>query len=80
MDKLKKLILFILRKYQILISPMYPPCCKFHPTCSRYTIEAIKEYGLTKGSILAIHRILKCNPISKGGLDYVPIKKPTKII
>ena len=49
--------------------------CKFIPSCSNYAIEAINEYGSIKGSFMAIKRILKCNPFSKGGIDLVPKKE-----
>jgi hypothetical protein len=52
--------------------------CKYNPTCSNYTIEAIKEYGSIKGMYLGIKRIIRCNPFSKGGYDPVPIKKGIK--
>lgn len=63
---------FIIRIYQKVISPLFPSCCRFTPTCSQYTIEAIKKYGLGKGTFLSIKRILHCNPYSKGGYDPVP--------
>lgn len=47
-------------------------CCKYYPTCSQYGIEAIEKYGALKGSMLAVWRILRCNPFSKGGYDPVP--------
>ena len=63
-----RLILFY-RKY---ISPLKKPCCRFYPTCSQYAIEAIEKYGVLKGGLLAVWRILRCNPFSKGGYDPVP--------
>ncbi|MCI5473585.1 MULTISPECIES: membrane protein insertion efficiency factor YidD [Treponema] len=65
------LCLFI-RIYQKYISPLFPGCCRFTPTCSEYAIEAIKKYGSGKGTFLAIKRIIRCNPYSKGGYDPVP--------
>ncbi|MCX7832933.1 MAG: membrane protein insertion efficiency factor YidD [Ignavibacteria bacterium] len=64
----------LIRLYQILISPILPPSCKFEPTCSNYFIDALEEYGALKGSILGIKRIFRCNPFSKGGYDPVPKK------
>lgn len=58
--------------YQKLVSPMLPHSCKFIPTCSTYTIQAIQKFGLCKGSVLGFKRILRCNPKAKGGLDPVP--------
>jgi putative membrane protein insertion efficiency factor len=60
--------------YKKIISPLFPPCCKYHPTCSAYAFEAIKKYGIIRGGWLAVWRILRCNPWSMGGIDYVPEK------
>ena len=58
--------------YQRWISPLFPPSCRFHPTCSQYAYDAIAKYGVLKGGRLAAWRILRCNPYNKGGFDYVP--------
>ncbi|MGL5381546.1 membrane protein insertion efficiency factor YidD [Clostridium sp.] len=68
MKKIMLKLIFLYRKY---ISPMRPPCCIYVPTCSEYAIEAINKYGALKGGFLAIKRILRCNPFSKGGYDPV---------
>lgn len=65
----------IIRLYQILISPMFPPSCRFYPTCSNYSIEAFRTHGFFYGFYLSTKRILKCNPFFKGGIDEVPLKK-----
>lgn len=65
----------LIRFYQIFISPMFPPSCRFYPTCSNYSIEAFKTHGFFYGFYLSIKRILKCNPFFKGGFDPVPLKK-----
>lgn len=57
--------------YQRLISPLLPRRCRYEPTCSRYAIEAIGEFGILKGLVLAGWRVLRCNPFSPGGLDPV---------
>lgn len=62
----------LIRFYQKYISPLFPGCCRFTPTCSQYALEAIQKYGLRKGSFLAIKRIFRCNPYCKGGYDPVP--------
>lgn len=61
-----------IRFYQIFISPLKPPTCRFYPTCSAYAIEAIKKKGPVKGTWLAIKRIAKCHPFHPGGYDPVP--------
>lgn len=58
--------------YRRCISPLFPPCCRFTPTCSEYAIQAVKKHGVFKGSWLAIKRILKCNPWGGSGYDPVP--------
>lgn len=67
----KKVLVFILRTYKKYLSRILPPSCRFYPTCSMYTIEAIEKYGFFKGGLIAILRILRCNPFSKGGYDPV---------
>ena len=74
-EVLKKIFIFPIRIYQKYISPMKPPCCRFTPTCSQYAVEAISEWGVILGPILALGRILRCNPFSKGGHDPVPENK-----
>ena len=58
-----------LRFWQVFISPLYPPSCRFHPTCSEYAIMAVEKHGIIKGSAKALWRVLRCNPWSKGGVD-----------
>ncbi len=69
---LVKFFCFLIRAYQICISPLHPPCCRFTPSCSAYALEAIKKYGPGKGLVLSIKRILRCNPYHEGGYDPVP--------
>jgi putative membrane protein insertion efficiency factor len=59
-----------LRLYQLLISPLFPASCKYHPSCSQYAIEAIRKHGILKGSAKAAWRLLRCNPWSHGGVDH----------
>ena len=59
-----------LRLYQLLVSPLFPASCKYHPSCSQYAIDALRKHGLVKGSALAGWRLLRCNPWSRGGVDY----------
>ena len=62
----------IIRTYQRFISPLFPPSCRFHPTCSSYAIEALQVHGPLRGSWMAIRRIARCHPFHPGGLDPVP--------
>ena len=61
--------------YQRLISPAIPRRCKYHPTCSRYALDAVREYGILKGAVLAGWRLLRCNPWSYGGYDPVQAQR-----
>jgi putative membrane protein insertion efficiency factor len=61
--------------YQHAISPAIPQRCKYHPTCSRYAVEAIREYGILRGAVLAGWRLLRCNPWSYGGYDPVQAQR-----
>jgi putative membrane protein insertion efficiency factor len=62
----------ILRFYQAAISPYLPAACRFEPTCSSYAIEALDRYGALRGSCLTIKRLLRCQPLCRGGFDPVP--------
>ncbi len=68
----KKIMIAMIRFYQNFISPLFPPTCRFTPTCSVYFIQALEKYGVIKGSYLGIRRILKCHPWHEGGYD--PLK------
>ena len=67
-----RLFIGIIKLYQMLISPLLGPNCRFHPTCSHYAIEAIAKHGVLKGGYLSVRRLIKCHPLHKGGLDPVP--------
>ena len=71
---LKKIFMAEIRFYQKHISPHFPPCCRYRPTCSQYSLEAISRYGALRGTWLSTLRILRCNPFSDGGWDPVPQK------
>ena len=67
----KKIIISIIKFYQLRVSPLKKPSCRFYPTCSQYAIDAVVKFGVFKGSLKAIVRILKCNPFHPGGYDPV---------
>jgi uncharacterized protein len=68
------LALLVVRGYRLLVSPVVPKTvggrCKYHPSCSRYALEALREFGFVRGSLLTVWRLLRCNPWSHGGVDY----------
>lgn len=66
------LLILIIRAYQILISPLLRPTCRFAPSCSQYAIEALGRHGALRGTILAARRLGKCHPLHEGGFDPVP--------
>lgn len=69
---MKKLALLLIRFYQKFISPFKPPTCRFYPSCSEYTYQAIARYGLLKGGWLGLKRLSRCHPWNPGGYDPVP--------
>ena len=69
---MKTILITMIRFYQRYLSPLKSTKCPYHPSCSNYGIEAIQKYGAFKGGILALWRIIRCNPFSKGGYDPVP--------
>lgn len=69
---MKRALLVLIRAYQYAISPMMAPRCIHYPTCSSYAVEAIEQHGCIRGAGLAVRRLLRCHPFSKGGYDPVP--------
>ncbi|MGD2245716.1 MAG: membrane protein insertion efficiency factor YidD [Candidatus Aminicenantes bacterium] len=69
---MRKIALFLIRIYQLLLSPLFGCNCRFTPTCSVYASEAIKKYGFLKGMFLGGKRLVKCHPFHPGGVDPVP--------
>lgn len=66
---MKYVLMTLIRLYQKVLSPLFPPSCRFVPTCSEYSYQALKKYGAIKGAALSVWRILRCNPFNKGGYD-----------
>lgn len=73
MNIAQKITIGMVKVYKKFISPLFPKKCRFYPTCSEYTIEAIKTFGATKGIFMGMARIGRCNHFSKGGYDPVPL-------
>lgn len=69
---MKKIMMLLILGYQRFISPLFPPSCRYSPTCSNYTLTALKQHGAIKGMIMGTARILRCNPLVHGGYDPVP--------
>ena len=77
MNILTKILIKMIEGYKYLISPLLGNTCRYMPTCSEYCIEALKNFGLLKGSLLSLKRILSCHPWGRGGFD--PVKKEMKV-
>lgn len=77
---MKILSIWLIRGYRLLISPLFPPSCRFQPTCSQYAIQALERFGMLKGSWLAAKRIMRCHPFHPGGYDPVPLLEQEKSI
>ena len=71
----RRIALAPIRGYQRVLSPALPRRCKYHPTCSAYAVQAIESYGILRGAVLAVWRLLRCNPFSHGGYDPVSAQK-----
>ena len=68
----RRVVMGLIRAYQIVISPTLPPSCRFHPSCSQYALEAVRRYGALKGGWLGARRLVRCHPFHPGGYDPVP--------
>ncbi|MCV7029373.1 membrane protein insertion efficiency factor YidD [Mycobacterium sherrisii] len=71
-------LVFAIQLYRHMVSPLRPPTCRFMPTCSQYAVEALTEYGLFRGSWLAVIRLAKCGPWHRGGWDPIPERAPVE--
>lgn len=70
--RVRMLALWVIRLYQKGISPYFPPCCRYVPSCSAYAYEAVQKYGICRGFVLTLKRLLRCHPFCPGGYDPVP--------
>ncbi|MDQ0284918.1 putative membrane protein insertion efficiency factor [Desulfofundulus luciae] len=68
---MRALVIAGLRFYQRFISPLKPPSCRFYPVCSEYAVQAVAKYGVARGLLLALWRLLRCHPLCRGGYDPV---------
>ncbi|RKQ83907.1 membrane protein insertion efficiency factor YidD [Brockia lithotrophica] len=69
---MRRIVLGTLRAYQRYVSPLKPSSCRFYPTCSEYTVQAVEKYGVVKGLVLGAKRVARCHPFHPGGYDPVP--------
>ncbi|HJE85960.1 MAG TPA: membrane protein insertion efficiency factor YidD [Levilactobacillus hammesii] len=69
---MKWLLTKLVRGYQRFISPLFPPTCRYYPTCSTYMLQALAKHGAIKGGLMGLARILRCHPFVRGGVDPVP--------
>ncbi|WP_419785014.1 membrane protein insertion efficiency factor YidD [Pseudodesulfovibrio sp.] len=76
---MRKVLLALIWLYQKLISPLLPPACRFVPSCSEYAMEAIQTHGAIKGGLLTLWRLLRCQPLCRGGYDPVPAVWPSPL-
>ena len=74
LSPVKRLLMLLIRAYQLCISPLLGPKCRFYPSCSAYALDALRQHGTGKGSWLALKRLCKCHPWHPGGYDPVPEK------
>jgi len=71
----KNIFIWLIKTYQLIISPLFPPSCRFTPTCSQYAIDAIRTFGALRGLFFALRRLVRCHPFHPGGYDPVdPLK------
>lgn len=76
---IRHVLIAVVRGYQLLLRPLLPPACRFHPTCSEYAVQAIEHRGPTRGALLALGRILRCHPWHPGGYDPIDGAAPERM-
>jgi len=72
----RRALVLLVRAWQLVVSPWYPPVCRFYPSCSAYAVQALGEHGALRGSRLTARRLLRCHPWNPGGVDHVPHRGP----
>ena len=73
---MRKIVFILIRGYQRFVSPLFPPSCRFYPSCSQYALEAYQRFGFLQATRLTLVRLLKCHPLHEGGFDSVPPEPP----
>ncbi|GAA2033104.1 membrane protein insertion efficiency factor YidD [Pseudokineococcus marinus] len=68
----RRVLVLLVRAWQLVVSPWYPPVCRFYPSCSSYAVQALDRHGAARGGWLAARRLLRCHPWNPGGVDHVP--------
>jgi uncharacterized protein len=76
----KRVVLGMLRGYKWAISPLFPPACRYVPTCSEYAMDAVERYGALRGGMMAVARVLRCHPLARGGYDPVVRKSDGAVV
>lgn len=71
-------VIWLVRGYQLVLSPLHPPSCRFYPSCSAYAVTALERFGLLRGGWLAVRRLGRCHPWNPGGVDHVPQTGPVR--
>ena len=75
---MSRLLVLLVRGYQLFVSPLIAPRCRFYPSCSAYAVTALQRHGALRGSWLAIRRLGRCHPWNPGGVDHVPPARPSR--
>jgi putative membrane protein insertion efficiency factor len=70
----RPVVIALIRAYQLVVSPFLPPACRYYPSCSQYAMDAVREYGVLRGSYMALTRLARCHPFHPGGVDFVPVR------
>ena len=76
----KRVVLGMLRGYKWAISPLFPPACRYVPTCSEYAMDAVERHGVLRGALMAVGRVLRCHPLARGGYDPVVSKSAGAVV